>query len=72
MEVTRLIELKEKIDNNLPDLQKKQPIAPLIAQSIEILIDMKASEEEIHSWAQIQRKFIKDIEKELLTLHVRN
>ena len=68
MEVTRLIELKEKIDNNLPHLQKKQPIAPLIAQSIEILIDMKASEEEIHSWAQIQRKFIKDIEKELLTL----
>lgn len=72
MEVTRLIELKQKIDANLSYLQDKQPIAPLIAQSIEILIDMKASEDEIHSWAQIQKKFIKDIEKELLTLHARH
>lgn len=66
--VMKLQKLKQKIEKNLPELKKKHPISPLIAESIDILIDMRATDEEMHSWMNIQKKFIRDIEKEIMII----
>ena len=61
----KLLTLKHNIEKNINILKKKHPISPLLVESIEILIDMEASEEEMNSWVNIQKKFIRDIEKEI-------
>lgn len=63
--VLKLLTLKYNIEKHIEVLEKKCPLSPMIAESIQILIDMDASESDMHSWANNQRTFIRDIEKEI-------
>lgn len=66
--IEKLTSLKQKIETHMELLQERQPISPLIVQSIDILFDMKASNEEMRAWYAVQRKFIRAIEKEVMKI----
>ena len=61
----KVITLQENIEKNIDVLRHKYPLSPLIAESISILIELKADEADIQAWTNNQRIFIRDIEKEI-------
>lgn len=61
----RFTKLQHHIEDNYEILKEMCPITPVIHESLKILFDLDADEDDYKSWFRSQRSFIYDIEKAL-------